>query len=103
MRRQGSRGLTCYLHDERTAFRFQLAGDLDRDSAADLEQSRQTAWSMLDGRRLVVDVTGIESIDAAGRELFDRWRGLGAEFVVTSGAKPRVTTHKVLLPDITGW
>jgi ABC-type transporter Mla MlaB component len=84
-------GLTYYMHDKFTAFRFQLAGDLSQETASDLDQARQTASSVLGGRCLIVDLTGLGSIDAAGRELLDKWDRLGAQFVVTaSEAKARI-------------
>jgi ABC-type transporter Mla MlaB component len=83
--------LTYYMHDRFAAFRFQLAGDLSQETASDLDQARQTASSVLGGRCLIVDLTGISSVDNAGRELLDTWHGLGAQFVVTaSEAKARI-------------
>ena len=84
-------GLSYYMHDEAAAFRFRLAGDLSQGSTADLDQARLTASSVLDGRSLVVDLTGIVSIDTAGRQLIEKWRLLGAQFVVTTSlAKLRI-------------
>jgi len=77
-------GLVYYMHDESAAFRFQLAGDLSQDSTYDLEQARQTASSIFGERCLIVDLTGITSVDGAGRELLDKWHGLGARIVVSS-------------------
>jgi len=76
--------LTYYMHDEAAAFRFQLAGDLSKDTTTDLDQARETASSVLGGRPLIVDFTGIGSIDTAGRQLIEKWHGLGAQFVVTT-------------------
>src|SRR5215510_4015221 len=84
-------GLSYYMHDEAAAFRFRLAGDLSHSGTADLDQARQTASSVLGGRSLVVDLTGIVSIDTAGRQLIEKWRRLGAQFVVTTSlAKLRI-------------
>jgi ABC-type transporter Mla MlaB component len=89
--RRNGPGLTYYLHDESGAFRFQLAGDLSQDGVPDLDQARQTASSVFGGRRWIVDVTGINSIDAAGSELLDKWYGLGAQLLVTAAeAKARI-------------
>lgn len=76
--------LTYYMHDEAAAFRFQLAGGLSKDSTTDLDQARETASSVLGRRPLIVDLTGIESIDTAGRQLIEKWHGRGALFVVTT-------------------
>jgi anti-anti-sigma regulatory factor len=100
-------GLSYYIHDEVAAFRLQLAGDLSRQAAADLDQVRRTAFSVLGGRPLVVDLTGIESIDAEGCDLLDRWHTLGAHFVVTARkavARIRSMTGVPLrIPEVRRW
>jgi ABC-type transporter Mla MlaB component len=89
--RTKSGGLIYYMHDESAAFRFKLAGDLSQDSTQDLEQARQTASSVFGGRCVIVDITGITSVDTAGREMLDKWHQLGARIVVSSAeAKPRI-------------
>src|ERR1700737_2709232 len=89
--RRNSSGLIYYMHDGLGAFRFKLAGDLTQDSASDLDQARQTASSVFGGRCLIVDLTGISSIDSAGSELLHKWHALGAQLVVTaSEAKARI-------------
>ena len=75
---------TYYMHDGPAAFRFELVGDLCHDATADLDQARQTASSVFGGRSLIVDLTSIQSMDAAGRELIAKWHTLGAQFVVTT-------------------
>lgn len=73
-----------YMHDEFAAFRLLLIGDLSQGSAAELDEARQTASSIFNGRPLIVDLTGIDSMDNAGRELITKWHGLGAQLVVTT-------------------
>lgn len=73
-----------YMHDEFAAFRLLLIGDLSQGSAAELDEARQTASSIFNRRLLIVDLTGIDSMDNAGRELITKWHGLGAQLVVTS-------------------
>ena len=91
MSENGANRLSYYMHDEAAAFRFQLAGDLSKDTTADLDQARETASSILGGRTLIVDLTGIASIDTYGRQLIEKWHGLGAQFVVTTRqAKMRI-------------
>ena len=86
-------GLTYYIHDGAAAFRLQLSGALSHSSTVELDQARRTASSVFGGRSLVVDVTGVESIDAAGCELLEKWHGLGAQIVVsTRQAKARIQT-----------
>jgi hypothetical protein len=82
--RRNRRELVYYMHDEFAAFRFQLAGDLSQDGVKDLDQAQQTASSVFGDRGMVVDLTRIDSVDGAGRELLDKWRRLGAQLVVTS-------------------
>ena len=79
-----TKGFLYYMHDECARFRLRLIGDLSRDSTAELEGARQTASSVLNGRPFLVDLTGIDSVDSAGRELIARWHGLGAQFEVTT-------------------
>src|SRR5260370_30273969 len=73
-----------YMHDASAAFRFQLSGNLSRERTQDLEQARQTASSVIGERRLIVDLTGLASIDAAGRKLLKEWQVLGAQMTVIS-------------------
>jgi anti-anti-sigma regulatory factor len=82
-----SGGFVYYMHDGSAAFRFQLAGSLGGNSTGDLEQARQTAASIIGQRCLVVDLTGLTGIDAAGRELLKQWRALGAQMTVISAAE----------------
>lgn len=73
-----------YMHDEFAAFRLRLIGDLSQGSTAELDAARQTASSIFNGRPLIVDLTGIDTVDKAGRELIAKWHGLGAQLVVTT-------------------
>jgi len=82
--RRKTNGLVYYMHDGSAAFRFQLAGDLSQEAVLDLEQARQTASSIIGRRNLIVDLTGLTSIDAAGRELLKDWHALGAQLTALS-------------------
>ena len=74
-----------YMHEGPTAFRFELAGDLDATDAASLAQDWHTAASSLVGKRtLIIDVTFVTGIDEAVRSLFGRWYAGGAQFVAGS-------------------
>ena len=75
---------TYYMHDEFASFRLRLIGDLSQGSTAELDEARQMASSIFNGRPLIVDLTGIDSVDNAGRELIAKWHGLGAQLVVTT-------------------
>ncbi len=76
--------LEVMLHDTPGAFRLQLRGELARGSVAEVALCWQTGSSTLGGRRLVIDLTGLVSVDAAGRDLLERMNLAGAEFVATS-------------------
>jgi ABC-type transporter Mla MlaB component len=72
------------MHDESAAFRFKLAGELSRHTARDLEQARQTAASIIGRRSLIVDLSGLTSLDATGGNLLEEWHALGAQLTVVS-------------------
>jgi len=73
-----------YMHEGPTAFRFELAGDLDATDAASLAQDWHTASSLVGKRTLIIDVTFVTEIDEAVRSLFGRWYERGAEFAAGS-------------------
>jgi len=73
-----------YMHDASSGFRFQLTGDLSVERSQDLEQARLTASSVIGRRDLIVDLTGLTSVDASGRELLKAWQALGAQMTVVS-------------------
>ena len=75
-----------YMHEGPTAFRFELAGDLDATDAASLAQDWHTASSLVGKRTLIIDVTFVTEIDEAVRTLFGRWYARGAEFAAGSSA-----------------
>ena len=73
-----------YMHDGPAAFRFELAGDLDANDAARLEQDWFTASSIVGNRTLIIDMSFVTRIDEAVRSLFRRWYTGGAEFAANS-------------------
>lgn len=83
--------MTIYQHDERARFRFQLRGPLVAHAARELECSWQTALSILGGKDLVVDITGVTEVDDVGRKLLNRMRESGAHITdqETGGAGRR--------------
>ncbi len=72
------------LHDTPGAFRLQLSGELARGSVAEVALCWQTGSSTLGRRRLVIDLSGVVSIDSAGRDLLVHMNRAGAEFIATS-------------------
>jgi len=69
------------IHDGAAQFRFELEGALASGDVAELDQCWRTAASTIGGKALVVDLTSLSAIDDSGRQLLNRWREAGAEFV----------------------
>jgi hypothetical protein len=78
--------LKYYMHDEPTAFRFELAGNLNREGAYQLEQAWRTASSVIGDRRFIVDLTFLNAADELGRALINRWHREGARLVAKTNA-----------------
>jgi hypothetical protein len=53
--------LDYYIHDEADALRLQIEGDPAGPDVASLEQAWKTAKSVLDGRKLVIDLAACEA------------------------------------------
>ena len=75
-----------YLHDSSTMFRFVLSGELTGRPVQNLEQAWTTAQSILNGKELVVDVSGLTRANEFGVDLLARMRGAGARL---TAAPPR--------------
>ena len=76
--------LRYYMHDGPSAFRFELAGDLNDEGARRLNQDWHTASSVTSGRQLIVDITFVTALDHAGRALLSRWHNEGAKLIAKS-------------------
>jgi hypothetical protein len=85
-----------YMYEGPTAFRFELAGDLDASDAASLAQDWHTACCRVGHRALIIDVTFVTEIDEAVRSLFGLWHAGGAEFA--AGTR----SSRELVESITG-
>jgi anti-anti-sigma regulatory factor len=83
------------MHDGPTAFRFELAGNLDYESAPKLDQDWQTASSAIGDRRLIVDMTFVTSVDEKGGALLRRWHQEGASLIANSRPS-RVLAESIL-------
>ena len=70
--------MEMYQHDSAAMFRFVLRGDLTGGCVSELEHAWTTAKSILNGRGLVVDVSGITHADEFGVDLLSRMRDTGA-------------------------
>ena len=85
-----------YMHDSATAFSFELAGRLSDDGARELEQTWRTAFSVIGGRSLIVDLSYVTGIDTAGQKLLRGWHDRGAQLVAKS------PEARALVQSITG-
>jgi hypothetical protein len=81
-----NQALQYYMHDGPTAFRFELAGHLNREGACRLDQDWRTASSALGERRLIVDMTFVTGVDEQARGLLSRWHRDGARLIANSAA-----------------
>jgi hypothetical protein len=79
-----SQTLQYYMHDGPSAFRFELAGDLNNDAARDLDQAWRTASAVIGERALVVDMTFVTGAERDGRSLLARWYAEGAQLIAKS-------------------
>ena len=79
-----SQTLQYYMHDGPSAFRFELAGNLNNEAARDLDQAWRTASSMIGDRALVVDMTFVTNAEKEGRSLLARWYAEGAQLIARS-------------------
>jgi anti-anti-sigma regulatory factor len=79
-----NQALQYFMHDGPSAFRFELAGDLDDDGARRLLQDWHVASSAMGDRALIVDMTFVTSVDQEGRSLIARWHAAGAQLVAKS-------------------
>jgi len=81
-----SQTLQYYMHDGPSAFRFELAGDLNDEGARELEQAWRTASAVIGDRALVIDMTFVTSAEKKGRSLLARWHAEGAHLVAKTKA-----------------
>lgn len=70
--------MDIYQHDSAAMFRFVLRGRLNGDQVQDLECAWTTAKSILAGKDLAVDISGLVDADRAGLDLLFRMRTSGA-------------------------
>ena len=70
--------MDMYQHDSAAEYQFVLRGELMGEGVRDLEHAWHTAESILAGKELVVDVSGITNADPPGVDLLSRMRESGA-------------------------
>lgn len=78
--------LDYYIHDGPAVFSFQLKGFINNEGARRLHQVWRTASSLIDGRRPIVDITFVTSVEGEGRALLVSWHRAGVQFVANSKA-----------------
>ncbi len=90
--------MEMYQHDSATMFRFVLRGDLTGCQVPELEHAWITSRSILKGRDLVVDVSGIADADEFGVDLLSRMRDSGARLTVALPPKSEGVLRSLGLP-----
>ena len=83
--------MKMYLHDSPAAFRFVLHGELVAGRVLELEHAWTTSKSILAGKELVVDVSGLTRTDAAGIELLSEMRQWGARLTELPSRPPNAS------------
>lgn len=91
-----NRALHYYMHDGPTAFRIELAGNLDCEAALRLDQDWRTASLAIGDRKLIVDMTFVTKLAEEGKTLLRRWHQEGARLIANS------TTSRVLAESTLG-
>jgi hypothetical protein len=93
--------LKYYMHDGPNAFRFELAGHLNREGAYQLEQAWRTALSIIGDRKLIVDITFLTGADAQGHTLIQQWHANGARLIAHTQAS-RTLAESILGEPLVG-
>jgi ABC-type transporter Mla MlaB component len=96
--------MKMYQHDTPTMFRFVLRGELDEPAAVELEHAWRTAGSILQGKELVVDVSGLSRSGEAGMDLLCRMREEGAQLtsVLPHKCEPLIHALGLCVPASSG-
>lgn len=88
--------MAIYIHDEAARLRLRVTGDLDDKAAKELASCWSTASSVVRGRKIVLDLTGLASVQDDARHLLESLHQEGVEFL----AQSRFQTQ--LIAGITG-
>ena len=90
--------MEMYQHDSAGRFQFVLRGELAGNRVLGLEQAWTTAKSILNGKELVVDVSGITVADESGVDLLSRMRDSGARLNAALPPKSEELLRSLGLP-----
>jgi hypothetical protein len=88
--------LRITVHDKPGTLTFQVEGNLEGQCVRELEACWRSTLTLRREPNLRVDLTGMTSLDAAGRACLAALHGQGAEFVAAD------VLTKALVADITG-
>jgi ABC-type transporter Mla MlaB component len=81
---QSTQTLRYYLHNDPDAFRMELAGSLTQPGAESAYQAWRTALPVSGGRPVIVDISFVNQVDQAGRDVLLRWHKHGASIIARS-------------------
>ena len=76
--------MAIYIHDEADRLRLRVTGDLDDFATEELASCWKTASSVVGQRPLVVDLTGLYTAQASGRNLLETLHRQGVQFLTAS-------------------
>lgn len=68
------------IHDASNEFRLQLEGRFGAVESREVESCWRTAASTIGGRRFIIDVSRVGSLDSTAAKLLSRMRDSGAQF-----------------------
>lgn len=80
--------MEIYQHDSATMFRFVLRGELTGEAVKQLQNAWTTAKSILAGKILHIDLSGLTHADLPGVNLLSRMRESGARLAGTPHREP---------------
>jgi ABC-type transporter Mla MlaB component len=81
-KRNGRARFRVSIHHFAEAFELKLEGPLTASDAPGVEARWRTAASLIRVRPFRVDLQAVTTVDEAGRQLLDRMREHGAEFIL---------------------
>jgi ABC-type transporter Mla MlaB component len=90
--------MDVYQHDGAELFRFDLRGELTGDEVQSVEHAWTTAKSILAGKELIVEVSGVTNVDSSGVDLLSRMRAAGARLTAAAAPKSKELLRFLGLP-----
>ena len=90
--------MNIYQHDGADAFQFVLSGELSGAAVQELRWRWETASSILNGKELTVDISGITDADDFGRALLSLMQESGARFTASSAPASEDLARRFGLP-----